>query len=139
MWLRNGLIDVVYSQTPDSIAKSLWEIAKEHLVKDPSYQYEPYEMPKVPIPLEVQQPSGCFWGGTDKVMTVEEISDSQTPTGTTPAPRVDRENVNTWELWGHSSISMVGPDLDPIPEFEAKGTRPAWCDELIEEYEEWAE
>lgn len=137
MWLRNGLIDVVYSQTPDSIAKSLWQIAKEHLLKDPSYQSEPYELHKVPIPLEVKQPEGCYWGGTDKVMVVENIADSQTPTGTTPAPRIDRNNVNTWELWGHSSIKVVGPDLDPIPEFEAKGTRPEWCDQLIAEYEEW--
>jgi ABC-type sugar transport system substrate-binding protein len=136
-WLRRGYIDTVYSQTPDSIAVSLWKIAKDYILKDPSYQYPPYKMPQVPTPLTVKQPEGCYWGGDDLVMTVERVPYSKTPMGTTPSPRVDRDNVNTWRLWGNSIVKLIGEDLNPVPTFPAKGTEPAWCSKLISEYNTW--
>jgi len=138
MWLRQGYIDVVYSQTPDSIAASLWKLAKEYILKDASYQYPPYELPGIPVPLEVKQPEGCYWGGEDKVMMVEQVPYSQTPMGTTPAPRVDRYNVNNWDLWGNKIIKILGGfDLDPLPTFTAKGIQPEWSKELVEEFNKW--
>jgi ABC-type sugar transport system substrate-binding protein len=136
-WLRLGYIDTVYSQTPDSIAASLWQIAKDHILKDPSYQYPPYEMPKVPVPLKVKQPKGCYWGGEDLVMTVEMVSYSKTPMGTTPCPRVDRNNVNTWGLWGNSIVKLIGEDLAPVPTFAAKGKEPEWSKKIMDEYKNW--
>jgi len=136
-WLRYGYIDTVYSQTPDSIAKSLWKIAKDHILKDPSYQYSPYKIPEVPLPLNVKQPEGCYWGGENLVMTVEKVSYSETPMGTTPSPRVDRNNVNTWELWGNSIVRLIGEDLSPVPKFSAKGKEPEWSKKLIDEYNKW--
>lgn len=136
-WLRRGYIDTVYSQTPDSIAVSLWQIAKEYILKDPSYQYPPYKMPKIPVPLTVKQPEGCYWGGEDLVMTVETVPYSKTPMGTTPSPRVNRHNVNIWGLWGNSIVKLIGEDLDPVPTFAAKGTEPAWSKKLISQYNTW--
>jgi ABC-type sugar transport system substrate-binding protein len=136
-WLRRGYIDLVYSQTPDSIAASLWNIAKEHIVDDPSYQYSPYEIPEIPLPLEVEQPEGCYWGGEDLTMTVKDVPDSDTPIGKTPSPRVDRNNVNNWDLWGNSIIKMIGSDMDPVPEYDAKGTQPAWSKKLMDEFNSW--
>jgi ABC-type sugar transport system substrate-binding protein len=137
-WLRRGYIDVVYSQTPDSIAASLWRIAKDHIVKDPSYQYSPYDAPQVPLPLKVQQPEGCYWGGKDLVMTVKKVEYSETPMGKTPSPRVDRNNVNLWDLWGNSIVQMIGEDLDPVPTFKAKGKEPEWSKKLMSEFNSWA-
>ena len=136
-WLRRGYIDTVYSQTPDSIAVSLWQIAKEYILKDPSYQYPPYKIPEIPVPLTVKQPEGCYWGGEDLVMTVEKVPYSKTPMGTTPSPRVDGNNVNTWGLWGNSIVKLIGEDLNPVPTFAAKGTEPAWCGKLMSEYNAW--
>lgn len=139
MWLRNGYMDLVYSQTPDSIAAALWQVAKEYILKDASYQYPPYQLPEIPLPLEVKQPVGCYWGGNDLVMKIETVDYSLVPMGTTPAPRVDRFNVNTWELWGNKIIKVLGPDLDPIPVYSAKGNQPDWSKELINEFNTWLE
>lgn len=136
-WLRNGYVDEVYPQTPDSIAASLWQITKEYIIKDASYQSEPYKMPVVPIPLEVKQPKGTFWGGEDLVMTIDTWESSKTPTGRTPSPLVTKDNVNNWGIWGNSVLDVLGPDLDPIPTFKALGTRPAWCDDLLKEFDAW--
>ena len=136
-WLRLGYIDLVYSQTPDSIAAALWDIAKEYILKDASYQYPPYKMPEIPIPLTVKQPEGTYWGGEDLTMTIDVWEESETPTGKTPCPRTDKDSVNVWELYGNSVIKLLGPDLDPYPLFDAKGTQPEWSEDLIREYEEW--
>ena len=136
-WLRQGYIDLVYSQTPDCIAAALWDIAKEYILKDASYQSAPYTMPEIPLPLQVEQPEGTYWGGADLYTTIDVWEESETPTGDTPAPRVDKDNVNTFELWGNSVQKMLGSDLDPIPTFDAKGTQPAWCQDIISEYEAW--
>jgi ABC-type sugar transport system substrate-binding protein len=137
MWLRYGYIDTVYSQTPDAIAASLWQIAKEYILKDASYQYPPYKMPEIPLPLQVKQPEGCYWGGEDLVMTIDKVDFSETPTGRTPAPRVDRNNVNDWRLWGNKIIKSVGFDLDPVPTFDVKGQKPEWVDTLVKEFNDW--
>ena len=137
-WLRMGYIDTVYSQVPDAISFSAWEVAKKYIVKDASYQYPPYPMPEIPVPLTVRQPEGTYWGGKDVVMIIQKVPYSQTPTGATPAPRVDRNNVNTWELYGNSIIRLLGEDLRPTPTFPAKGTQPAWCKKLLDEYKAWA-
>ena len=138
VWLRRGYIDTVYSQTPDSIAASLWQISKQYILKDSSYQRPPYKMPDVPLPLKVEQPKGTYWGGENLVMTVEKVPDSKTPTGTTPANRVDRTNVNTWTLWGNSIVPLIGEDLSPVPTFNVKGTEPTWSGELVSAYKAWA-
>jgi len=136
-WLRNGYVDSIYPQTPDSIAAALWGITKEYIIKDASYQYDPYTMPVVPIPLEVKQPENTFWGGEDLTMVIDKWEESETPTGRTPSPRVSKDNVNNWGIWGNSVYNILGPDLDPIPTFDALGERPEWCDDLIEEFEAW--
>ena len=136
-WLRMGYIDAVYSQVPDAISYSAWEVAKKYIVKDASYQSSPYTMPEIPVPLTVKQPAGSYWGGKDAVMKIEIVDYSETPTGTTPAPRVDRNNVNTWELYGNSIISLLGEDIRPTPTFAAKGTKPAWSAKLLSDYKAW--
>jgi len=137
-WLRMGYIDSVYSQVPDAISYSAWEVAKKYIVKDASYQSAPYRMPEIPVPLKVGQPEGTYWGGKSSVMTIDAVEFSETPTGTTPAPRVDRNNVNTWELYGNSIIRLLGDDIRPTPTFAAKGTQPAWCAKLLSDYRKWA-
>jgi len=136
-WLRQGYIDTVYSQTPDSIAASLWDIAKEYILKDPSYQYAPYKIPELPLPLEVMQPDGCYWGGKDLVMTVKKVNYTEVPIGKTPNPRIDRNNVNLWDLWGNSIVKIIGSDLDPVPTFTAEGKVPDWSKQLMNEYNSW--
>ncbi len=137
-WLRQGYIDTVYSQTPDSIAASLWQMAKQYILKNASYQYAPYKMPELPLPVMVKQPEGTYWGGNELVMKVEKVSYSQTPMGTTPSPRVDRNNVNTWGLWGNSIVKIMGEeDLNPVPTFDAQGSEPAWSAKLLSDYKGW--
>ena len=94
-------------------------------------------MPEIPVPLTVKQPGGCYWGGKDSVMKIETVEYSKTPTGTTPAPRVDKNNVNTWELYGNSIIRLLGEDIRPTPTFAAKGTEPAWSKKLLSDYKAW--
>jgi ABC-type sugar transport system substrate-binding protein len=137
-WLRQGYVDAVYSQVPDAISYSAWEVAKKYIVKDASYQSSPYKMPEIPVPLTVKQPEGTYWGGKDKVMIIETVPYSKTPTGTTPAPRVDKNNVNTWALYGNSIIQLLGDDIRPTPTFAAKGKQPAWCAKVLSEYKKWA-
>ena len=137
-WLRQGYVDAVYSQVPDAISYSAWEVAKKYIVKDASYQSSPYKMPEIPVPLTVRQPEGTYWGGKDKVMKIETVSYSKTPTGTTPAPRVDKNNVNTWALYGNSIIQLLGDDIRPTPTFAAQGKQPAWCAKVLSEYKKWA-
>jgi ABC-type sugar transport system substrate-binding protein len=137
-WLRMGYIDTVYSQTPDSIAASLWQMAKQYILKDASYQKAPYKMPSIPVPLTVKQPKGCYWGGESLTMKVQKVSYSKTPMGTTPSPRVDKNNVNTWGLWGNSIVKLIGEDLDPVPTFAAQGEEPAWSAKLLSDYKAWA-
>ena len=137
-WLRRGYIDAVYSQVRDAISFSAWEVAKKYIVKDASYQYPPYKMPEIPVPITVMQPKGTYWGGKDSVMKIETVQYSKTPTGTTPAPRVDKNNVNTWELYGNSIIRLLGEDIRPTPRFAAKGTEPAWSKKLLSDYQAWA-
>jgi ABC-type sugar transport system substrate-binding protein len=137
-WLRMGYVDAVYSQVPDAISYSAWEVAKKYIVKDASYQSSPYKMPEIPVPLTVKQPEGTYWGGKDKVMKIETVEYSKTPTGTTPAPRVDKNNVNTWALYGNSIIQLLGDDIRPTPTFAAKGKQPAWCAKVLSEYKKWA-
>jgi ABC-type sugar transport system substrate-binding protein len=137
-WLRMGYVDTVYSQVPDAISYSAWEVAKKYILKDSSYQSPPYTMPEIPVPLTVRQPAGSYWGGKDSVMKIEAVEYSETPTGTTPAPRVDRTNVNTWELYGNSIIRFLGQDIRPTPTFAARGTQPAWSAKLLSDYKAWA-
>jgi len=137
MWLRHGYNDLIYPQTPDSIFTSLWKIAKDWILKDPSYEYPPYKMPEIPLPLWVDQPEGTYWGGKELVMKIDKVPYSETPIGRTPSPRVDRYNVNTWDLWGNKITKWAGKDPVQDVTFVAKGTEPAWCRELIDEYEEW--
>lgn len=137
-WLRQGYIDAVYSQVPDAISYSAWEVAKKYILKDSSYQSEPYTMPEIPVPLTVRQPAGTYWGGKGSVMKIEPVEYSETPTGTTPAPRVDRNNVNNWALYGNSIIQLLGDDIRPTPTFAAKGKQPAWCAKVLGEYKKWA-
>ena len=136
-WLRMGYIDVVYSQVPDAISYSAWEVAKKYIIKNASYQGDPYDMPEIPVPLTLKQPAGSYWGGKDVLMTIKEVDFSETPTGTTPAPRVDRNNVNTWELYGNSIIRYLGQDIRPTPTFPAKGTKPAWSAKLLSDFAAW--
>jgi hypothetical protein len=70
-------------------------------------------------------------------MVIDKWEESETPTGRTPSPRVSKDNVNNWGIWGNSVYNILGPDLDPIPTFDALGERPEWCDDLIEEFEAW--
>ena len=70
-------------------------------------------------------------------MKIQTVEYSSTPTGTTPAPRVDRNNVNTWELYGNSIIRFLGQDIRPTPTFAAKGTRPSWSAKLLSDFNAW--
>lgn len=138
-WLRMGYVDTVYSQVPDAISFSAWEVAKEYIVKDASYQYPPYKMPEIPVPLTVKQPKGSYWGGKDVVATIEKFPYSKTPIGRTPFPIVDRKKVNTWELYGNTIVRILGEDIKPTPTFAAKGTEPAWSKKLLSDYKAWVE
>lgn len=136
-WLRMGLVDSVYSQVPDAISYSAWEIAKEYILKDASYQYEPYEMPKIPVPLVAKQPKGTYWGGENMTTTIKTYDYSKTPIGKTPFPIVTKDNVNTWELFGNSIVKLLGEDIKPLPVFNPKGKVPSWSKNLLDEYNNW--
>ncbi|MDQ2085071.1 sugar ABC transporter substrate-binding protein [Herbivorax sp. ANBcel31] len=134
-WLRKGLIDSVYAQVPNAISNSAWEIAKEYILKDASYQYEPYEMPEIPLPLVAKQPEGTYWGNDD--MTVNTYEYSKTPIGQTPFPIVNKDNVNNWDLYGNSIVKILGEDIHPLPKFKPKGEVPTWSQNLLDEYNNW--
>jgi len=136
-WLRMGYVDTVYSQVPDAISFSAWDVAKKYILKDASYQYSPYKIPAIPVPLQIAQPKGSYWGGKDVVATIEAFDYSETPIGRTPFPIVNKDNVNTWDLYGNSIVKVLGEDIDPLPTFKAKGTEPAWSKNLIDEYGAW--
>lgn len=137
--IRRGYVDSVYSQTPDSIAFAQWELAKKYIIKDPSYQYPPFKMPEIPLPLNIEQPKGAYWGGKHLVMPVQTVPFSKTPIGNTPIPRVDRNNVNTWDLYGNSVATLVGEDIKPLPTFAAKGAEPPWSAKLLSDHKAWFE
>lgn len=136
-WLRMGYVDKVYSQVPDAISFSAWDIAKKYILKDASYQYPPYKLPEIPIPLKITQPEGSYWGGINVTATIEKFPYSETPIGKTPFPIVDKDNVNTWDLYGNSIVKLLGEDIDPLPTFKAKGVEPTWSKNIITEYEVW--
>jgi len=133
-WVRQGLVDTVYVQVPDVMAAVQWDLAFEYILKDASYQYPPYEIPRVPVPLTIRQPEGTYWGGEHIVTELKMYDFSETPIAISPLPRITRENVNTWGVYGNSIISVLGNDLDPIPTFVAKGSVPVWSQALLDEF-----
>ena len=133
-WLRYGYIDAVYVQVPDVMAAVQWQLAMDYILKDASYQYEPYAIPEIPLPLEITQPEGTYWGGADITTTLQMYDFSETPVAISPLPRITHENANTWEIYGNSIISVLGYDMDPIPTFEAQGEVPEWSQALLDEF-----
>jgi len=138
-WVRQGLVDTVYVQVPDVMAAVQWDLAMEYILKDASYQYEPYTIPSIPLPLELNQPEGTYWGGEDITTTLEMKDFSETPIAISPLPRITYENVNTWEIYGNSIIAILGYDLDPIPTYEAQGEVPEWSQALLDEFDAFVE
>ena len=136
-WCRYGYVDTVYVQVPDVMAAVQWELAKEYILKDPSYQYPPYKIPEIPLPLTIHQPKGCYWGGEDITVTMKIYDFSKTPIAISPLPCITYENVNTWEIYGNSIVKLLGEDIDPVPTFKAKGKEPAWSKKLLSEYKAW--
>lgn len=133
-WLRYGYIDEIYVQVPDVMAAAQWQIAMDYIIKDASYQTAPYTMPQIPLPLTVQQPAGTYWGGADITTEMKMYDFSETPVAISPLPRITKDNVNTWEIYGNSIIPVLGLDLDPIPTFKAKGTAPEWSQGLLDDF-----
>jgi ABC-type sugar transport system substrate-binding protein len=133
-WLRYGYIDAVYVQVPDVMAAVQWDLAMQYILKDASYQYEPYTMPEIPLPLTIEQPAGTYWGGADITTTLQMYDFSETPIAISPLPRITKDNVNTWEIYGNSIIPVLGLDMDPIPTFDAQGTVPEWSQALLDEF-----
>lgn len=133
-WLRYGYIDTVFAQVPDVMAAAQWQLAKEYILKDASYQSAPYTIPEIPLPLTIKQPAGTYWGGEDLVATLDKVDFSETPIAISPLPRITSDNVNTWEVYGNSIVKLLGVDIDPIPTFEAKGTVPEWSQGLLDAY-----
>ena len=138
-WVRQGLVDTVYVQVPDVMAAVQWDLAMEYILKDASYQYEPYTIPSIPLPLTINQPEGTYWGGEDITTTLEMKDFSETPIAISPLPRITYENVNTWEIYGNSIIAILGYDLDPIPTYEAQGEVPEWSQALLDEFDAFVE
>lgn len=136
-WVRHGLVDTVYVQVPDVMAAAQWDIAMKYILKDASYQYPPYKIPQIPVPLTIRQPKGTYWGGEDVTTTMQMYDFSKTPIAISPLPRITYENVNTWEIYGNSIISALGNDLDPIPTFTAKGKKPSWSKKLLSDFKAW--
>ncbi|HEY4662039.1 MAG TPA: sugar ABC transporter substrate-binding protein [Candidatus Humimicrobiaceae bacterium] len=133
-WVRQGLVDTVYVQVPDVMAAVQWQLAVDYIIKDASYQSEPFTMPEIPLPLELTQPEGTYWGGADITTTLQMYDFSETPIAISPLPRITYENANTWEIYGNSIIPVLGYDLDPIPTFEAQGTPPEWSQGLLDDF-----
>jgi ABC-type sugar transport system substrate-binding protein len=136
-WCRYGYVDTVFAQVPDVMAAVQWDLAKKYLLKDASYQYPPYKIPEIPLPLTIRQPKGTYWGGENLVAKLDKVSFSQTAIAISPLPRITYENVNTWEIYGNSIVKVLGEDIDPVPTFAAKGTRPPWSEKLLSEYQAW--
>ncbi|MEM1718405.1 MAG: substrate-binding domain-containing protein [Thermosphaera sp.] len=139
MWVRKGYTDSVYPQCPDAIYFSTWEIARQYIIKDASYQQAPYSMPEIPLPLAWRQPKGTWWGGEDKYLIIDKVDWSETPSGQAPGYRVTPDNVNTWEMWGNLVTVLLGKEALQDKEFPAKGTPPPWSARLVEEYIRWWE
>jgi hypothetical protein len=116
------------------MAAAQWQLAKEYILKDASYQSAPYTIPEIPLPLTIKQPAGTYWGGEDLVATLDKVDFSETPIAISPLPRITSDNVNTWEVYGNSIVKLLGVDIDPIPTFEAKGTVPEWSQGLLDAY-----
>ncbi|MEM2912473.1 MAG: substrate-binding domain-containing protein [Candidatus Bathyarchaeia archaeon] len=143
-WIRRGYADVALPQPIDAIMYATWELAKEYIVKDPSYQYPPYKMPEIPVPLVVKQPEGAFWGGENVTITLERgkvFPETNMPQAMTPVYTVNRHNVNDWRFWGNTYTFWKGKEPIQDVTWKAKGTKPAWSDQLLNEYETkfWAE
>lgn len=136
-WLRYGYIDAVYVQVPDVMAAVQWDLAMQYILKDASYEYEPYTIPQIPLPLTIEQPAGTYWGGADITTTLQMYDFSETPIAISPLPRITKDNVNTWEIYGNSIIPVLGLDMDPIPTFDAQGEVPAWSQALLDEFAEF--
>jgi len=139
MWVRKGYTTSVYPQCPDAIYFSTWEIARQYIIKDASYQQAPYTMPEIPLPLAWRQPAGTWWGGKDKYLIIDKVDWSETPSGQAPGYKVTYENVNTWEMWGNLVTVLLGKEALQDKEFPAKGTPPPWSARLVEEYIRWWE
>jgi ABC-type sugar transport system substrate-binding protein len=133
-WLRYGYIDTIFVQVPDVMAAAQWQIARDYILKDASYQSAPYTMPEIPLPLTIKQPAGTYWGGEDITTTMQMYDFSETPIAISPLPRITYENVNTWEIYGNSIVKVLGYDLDPIPTFKTQGTAPEWSQGLLDEF-----
>ncbi len=133
-WLRYGYIDAVYVQVPDVMAAVQWDLAMQYILKDASYEYDPYPWPEIPLPLTIHQPEGTYWGGEDITCELKMYDFSETPIAISPLPRITKDNVNNWDIYGNSIIPVLGYDMDPIPIFAAKGTQPDWSQPLLDEF-----
>jgi len=138
-WIRRAYVDAALPQPIDAMFTLSWELAKKYIIKDASYQYPPYPMPEIPVPLEVSQPEGCYWGGKDVKMTIDRglafPGETEMPQGLTPVYVVTKDNVNNPDIWGNKYTFWKGKEPIQDLTWRAKGTPPDWSQQVLREYE----
>lgn len=136
-WIRDGYLDDCFSQSPDCLMPLGWILARDYIVKNADYQKSPYTMPSIPTPLTVSAPAGGYWpeGATmkiDKGLIFPEVS---MPQGVSPVYAVNKDNVNNIAIWGNQYTFWKGKEDIQMITYPAKGTQPAWCKQLLADYE----
>jgi len=138
-WIRRGYVDAALPQPIDAMFIASWQLAKQYIIKDASYQYSPYPMPEIPVPLEISQPTGSYWGGEDVKMTIDRglayPGETTMPQGQTPVYVIDKDNVNNPDIWGNKYTFWKGKEAIQDVTWRAQGDVPSWSQPLINEYE----
>ena len=137
-WIRRGYVDDSLSQSPDALMPLGWQLARDYIVKDASYQYPPYKIPDLPTPLTVTNPPGSYWPPDNNKMTIDKgliYPETDMPQGVSPVYTVNKDNVNTKEIWGNMYTFWRGKEDIQMLTWPAKGDPPAWSQKLLDDYE----
>ncbi|HEY4675125.1 MAG TPA: substrate-binding domain-containing protein [Candidatus Bathyarchaeia archaeon] len=137
-WIRRGYMDDSFSQSPDALMPIGWNLARDYLLKNADYQKSPYTMPSIPTPLEVGAPPGAYWGEGDPKMTIDKgliYPEVSMPQGVSPVYSVNKDNVNNPDIWGNTYTFWKGKEDIQMLTWPAKGTPPAWSQQLLDDYE----
>jgi ABC-type sugar transport system substrate-binding protein len=137
-WIRRGYVDDSLSQSPDALMPLGWQLMRDYIVKDPSYQYPPYKIPDLPTPMTVTNPPNSYWPPDNNKMLIDKgliYPQTDMPQGVSPVYTVNKDNVNNKDIWGNTYTFWRGKEEIQMTEWPAKGTPPAWSKQLLADYE----
>ena len=137
-WIRRGYVDDSLSQSPDALMPLGWQLMRDYIVKDASYQYPPYKIPDLPTPMTVTNPPNSYWPPDNNKMLIDKgliYPETDMPQGVSPVYTVNKDNVNTKDIWGNTYTFWRGKEEIQMTTWPAKGTPPAWSQKLLDDYE----